>query len=900
MALTANDVFRDFNTAGLPSSGAKKVAKSDAREWGTNLEALINAVANGGKIYQTKAAIDADGTPAINTSAIIVTDSTPANNGLYQKTAAPPTATWVKRSDFVPGFQFISAADAGAGTANAIIATSSLPIPATAGQVLVSLNIFRANTGSPVTVANNGGTPLTIKTSSGNDIAVGGLQPGMFVVGVIGAGNTFRLLSDQASAAIQAACEAAVTNATTQAGVATTQAGIATAQAVLAGQAAIAARAFVTAYTTALPRGVTSTTSIVGGSGGTNGTFALGVAGGSISNVYGTFTVSGGALTSINIPSDVAGGNDGRGLGTGTTPPTLSFSASAGLTGASATAVVGPLIATGNTYWAQAADGLSLVQYRNDGTSTPAATGVTLATATGVQTVGATALGVINTPGELDIQVIAGGVSADGPRQASIFQDFRDGWVYSYRFQATSALALHAPAVALGTNWVAFQFLDANGKFQIRTENRQTGAPGFTTTTGNNVDPILEGDNVRWRNTEAVGSSPSHLYAPASGVSLLTGGLIKAAVPGLRFWDIGDSLTGGSGAAVVGNNLIEPDASGLSRGSYPSRTAHLFGGPAYCRVFNDGYAGHTGQHMLSRMNGDDAPININVTGASVPSTGTVSVTSISPYPGVNGGGPMGGRGNSMTGWGVVSGVRQNVTLRSTVVSNVTSYTLEKTTPGGAALSWPNGTRFYRDLTDLDDRIVTWFAHRNVESVAQSDLDDSRVQACIRSLHKRFLAVTVTIKRDGSEDTGASYRVSTIDPINAAKSARWTSIANGGPLIDINAFFQRLSPFGNGSGAPTFTTRASSTAVVSNAGADFAPYTPASFPGYIVNANGTITFPDAFAIMGLSPSAQDITDMAAGRNPQTFMFTDNIHINDNGYEAFARLRYLVVTAKGWLI
>ena len=127
------------------------------------------------------------------------------------------------------------------------------------------------------------------------------------------------------------------------------------------------------AYATALPREVSGYTSLVAGSGGTNGTFALGVTGGSITGVEGTFSVSGGALTAITITNG--------GLGSGTTPPTLGFTASSGLTGASATAVVSPKVATTGRYLALSSDGLSLQLYQNDGTSTPAiVAGVSLPT----------------------------------------------------------------------------------------------------------------------------------------------------------------------------------------------------------------------------------------------------------------------------------------------------------------------------------------------------------------------------------------------------------------------------------------------------------------------------------------------------------------------------------------
>ena len=97
-----------------------------------------------------------------------------------------------------------------------------------------------------------------------------------------------------------------------------------------------------TTPTLTITSGITGTTSIVAGSGYTNGTYPLGISGGGGSGCTGTFTISSGGLTSISIT------NAGTGY---TSAPTLSFpgagagvnaSATATLgTGASATAVIG-------------------------------------------------------------------------------------------------------------------------------------------------------------------------------------------------------------------------------------------------------------------------------------------------------------------------------------------------------------------------------------------------------------------------------------------------------------------------------------------------------------------------------------------------------------------------------
>lgn len=68
-----------------------------------------------------------------------------------------------------------------------------------------------------------------------------------------------------------------------------------------------------------------------GGSGGTNGTFALGFSGGGGTGAAGTFTVSGGALTAITITASGSGY---------TSNPGFTFAASVGLAGAGATSQI--------------------------------------------------------------------------------------------------------------------------------------------------------------------------------------------------------------------------------------------------------------------------------------------------------------------------------------------------------------------------------------------------------------------------------------------------------------------------------------------------------------------------------------------------------------------------------
>ena len=89
---------------------------------------------------------------------------------------------------------------------------------------------------------------------------------------------------------------------------------------------------YITTPTITITSGITGTTSIVAGSGYTNGTYTLGITGGGGSGATGTFTITGGALASITIT------NAGTGY---TSAPTLSFPGAGSGTGASATATLG-------------------------------------------------------------------------------------------------------------------------------------------------------------------------------------------------------------------------------------------------------------------------------------------------------------------------------------------------------------------------------------------------------------------------------------------------------------------------------------------------------------------------------------------------------------------------------
>lgn len=162
--LDPNHIFRDFVTDGIPASGKYDPRKAEIRQHLSS-------------IWQAVIALLADADPGLTLPNLL-----------------------------------IRATDTGAGAPNAIKADTNLPIPAGDSTALIALNIFEANSGSPVTVSFNGGPALTVKTNSGNDVSAGGLAAGMIVLGYV-TGDTFRVVTDQVSAAIVVAAEDAADRA---------------------------------------------------------------------------------------------------------------------------------------------------------------------------------------------------------------------------------------------------------------------------------------------------------------------------------------------------------------------------------------------------------------------------------------------------------------------------------------------------------------------------------------------------------------------------------------------------------------------------------------------------------------------------------------------------------------
>lgn len=90
--------FRDFNTDGVPASGAHEPAKPEIRDAWEATDAALTAIATviaTGKAYATKALMDADLTPAAGTLAAVYNDSDDALNGFYVKSGGTGTGSWL-------------------------------------------------------------------------------------------------------------------------------------------------------------------------------------------------------------------------------------------------------------------------------------------------------------------------------------------------------------------------------------------------------------------------------------------------------------------------------------------------------------------------------------------------------------------------------------------------------------------------------------------------------------------------------------------------------------------------------------------------------------------------------------------------------------------------------------
>jgi hypothetical protein len=229
MTRAAAEVFRDYETDGVPASGAHEVVKRDAREMFETYEALL---AGSGPMlaYATLAYLNADLAHAANVMAMVYADSTAANNGIYVKAGISGAGSW-SRIDDLP-WDIVPLTVTG-GTGNAILATAPFT-PTTPGRHLY-LIVPAANNTAATTIAVNGGSAVAIKNAFNANLASGSLMVGnaalmmwsidhyQLLIAAAVDGNA--ILADAQAAAISAAADAAIAAAAVSAYNAVTEGG---------------------------------------------------------------------------------------------------------------------------------------------------------------------------------------------------------------------------------------------------------------------------------------------------------------------------------------------------------------------------------------------------------------------------------------------------------------------------------------------------------------------------------------------------------------------------------------------------------------------------------------------------------------------------------------------------
>ncbi|MDF1778726.1 MAG: hypothetical protein P1V13_22110 [Rhizobiaceae bacterium] len=213
--------WRKYVTDGVASSGFNAADQIDIFPFVDTLDSYITALQGGGDLQgewdASAGTFPGSGSATAGQSWIVSVAGTV--NGVAFRlgdrvaaiTASASTTTyasnWIRLAALLE--PVIHEVGNTGSAANAITIETDYAVSDDGGQMVTFL-VPITNTSGTVTVAFNDGTALTIKTASGNPPAIGALAAGMPVIGQItNSGAWFQMLSDQATSAIQTACEAA-------------------------------------------------------------------------------------------------------------------------------------------------------------------------------------------------------------------------------------------------------------------------------------------------------------------------------------------------------------------------------------------------------------------------------------------------------------------------------------------------------------------------------------------------------------------------------------------------------------------------------------------------------------------------------------------------------------------
>lgn len=188
------------------------VDNSKAATWSAEMENAVDLVQSlqtgsfsGALVKTSLSALNSDLAHDADSMAWVIGDSTQGNDGVYQKQGASSSGSWTRIADLPYGV--IKLNNGGSGTANNLVAASSLRIPDSSYGALMILNLTATNTGA-MTLAVNGETAKPIVTNSGNSIVSGYFSSGRTAL-LVDDGTNYRLLTDGDASASAAAAETA-------------------------------------------------------------------------------------------------------------------------------------------------------------------------------------------------------------------------------------------------------------------------------------------------------------------------------------------------------------------------------------------------------------------------------------------------------------------------------------------------------------------------------------------------------------------------------------------------------------------------------------------------------------------------------------------------------------------
>ena len=298
----------------------------------------------------------------------------------------------------------------------------------------------------------------------------------------------------------------------------------------------------------------------------------------------------------------------------------------------------------------------------------------------------------------------------------------------------------------------------------------------------------------------------------------------------------GDSLTAGTGS------------SGGAANFYPALLATELG--SGWRTVNRGIPSQKSYNIGARTGG--IPTTVSLASNALPASGSVNVTVLSPLSAAF---PLSQAEAGPLALATVGTASATITTVLTTDdgtevkgqftrSDTNQYTFTRDIPGEPKVVSPGA-----DLTVMQHGYdfypsIFWPGRNNLGNANIDSIYDDR-DAIIAGHHSsQWILIGLTNQRNGAEDTGSSI-LTAILAYNADSLADY-----GTRFFDAYAF---LRDTGTGGG---------------------------------------------FDLMGLSPTAQDTTDIAAGRIPQTFHNADNLHFNNNGYGAIAKGLAARIGTLGW--